>query len=378
MAALVGRLGSFELAEDALQEASIAALSHWGRSGLPNSPRAWLFKAAFRKALDRLRGDGRARRREEAIAQFAPWETVEDAEEIPDDRLRLIFTCCHPALELKSRVALTLRTVCGLPTNDIARLFLDAEPAMGQRLSRAKTKIAAAGIGFAAPDQDQWDDRLLAVLTTIYLIYTSGYTTQQRDLCNEAIFLGRLLGKLCPDQPEVEGALALMLLTDARHAARIGPDGATVPPAEQDRRLWDAGQTAEGKALLQTALGRRKAGPFQIKAAIGACHMEGPPTDWAQVADLYAMLLAYEPTPVVRLNHAVALAETGNTAAAVHILDELRPELATFQPFQSACAAVLSMSGDIEGARSAYRTAIANAPSAADRMLLVKRLDLLD
>lgn len=373
LAALAARLESLGLAEDALQEAAISALSHWGRSGPPASPRAWLIKVASRKALDRLRAEGRDLRREQALARLRPFETEEADDDIPDERLRLIFTCCHPALEEKSRVALTLRSVCGLHTEEVARLFLDAPATLGQRLSRAKAKIAAAGIPFAVPGPEEWDERLRTVLTTLYLIFTTGYTAgpdEPRDLCSEAIFLARLLLHLRPGQAEVEGALALMLLTDARRAARVGPDGATVPPVRQDRARWDTGRLAEGRALLAAALGRRRAGPFQVQAAISACQMaEGGP-DWEQIVQLYATLLLMAPTPVVRLNHAVALAETGRLATALAAVEALREELAGFQPFHAAEAAVLARAGEAERARAAYARAIAAAETEADRRLL--------
>lgn len=381
MAALVSRLGSFQLAEDALQEAGISALVHWGRSGLPASPQAWLLTVAGRKALDQLRREGRSARREEALARLAPFATEETDEDIPDERLRLIFTCCHPALEEKSRVALTLRTVCGLSTEEIARAFLDEPSTMGQRLSRAKAKIQAAAIPFAVPGPDAWDDRLRTVLTTLYLIFTTGYTAgpaEPRDLCGEATFLARLLLALRPGQAEIEGALALMLLTDARRAARIGPDGATVPPGEQDRTLWNADRLAEGRGLLETALLRRRAGPFQIKAAISACQMADPKPDWAQIAQLYTALLVLEPTPVVRLNHAVALAETGRVAAAAGILAGLRPELEGFQPLHAAEAAIATMSGDTQAARRACLTAIDATRNEADRLFLRKMLQRIE
>ena len=380
MAVLVARLGSFQLAEDALQEAGLSALVHWSRSGLPASPQAWLLKVAGRKALDQLRSEGRSARREEALARLIAFETEDSGEEIPDERLRLIFTACHPALDEKSRVALTLRTVCGMTTEEIARAFLDAPTTMGQRLSRAKARIATTGIPYAVPEPDQWDERLRAVLTTIYLIFTTGYTsgaTEPRDLCSEAIFLARLVASLRPGQPEIEGALALMLITDARRGARIGPDGATVPPAEQDRSLWDRETLAEGRALLETALSRRRAGPFQVKAAISACQMADPAPDWPQIVQLYTALLTMEPTTVVRLNHAVALSETGQIAAATAILAALRGELDGFQPFHAAEAAVALLTGDRAGARAAYAAAIALTANPADRLLLSKRLEAL-
>ena len=376
-AALTYRLHSFELAEDALQEASISALVHWGREGLPHSPQGWLIRVAFRKALNQLRADGRSTERDTAMHLVNELLGEDEPEAIPYERLRLIFTCCHPALELKSRVALTLRTVCGLSTGDITRLFLDTEPTMGQRLSRAKAKIASVGTAYAAPEPDEWDERLQAVLTTVYLIFTTGYTASSvdnsRDLCDEALFLARLVLALRPDQPEVEGALALMLLTDARRAARVGSSGATVPPAEQDRILWDGSKVAEGRELLKTALGRKRAGPFQVKAAISACQMVdgiGTSVDWPQILQLYTVLLTMEPTPVVRVNLAVALAETGNLAAALALLNDLRAELADFQPFHAALAAVLAKSGDKAGAQQAYSVAIKLASNDNDRLFL--------
>ena len=390
MAALTYRLHSFQLAEDALQEASISALVHWGREGLPHSPQGWLIRVAFRKALDQLRTDGRSAERDTQLHLINELLGEDEPEAIPDERLRLIFTCCHPALELKSRVALTLRTVCGLSTSDITRLFLDTEPTMGQRLSRAKAKIASIGTAYAAPEPDEWDERLQAVLTTVYLIFTTGYTARSadnsRDLCDEALFLARLLLALRPDQPEVEGALALMLLTDARRTARVSTSGATVPPAEQDRSLWDHSKETEGRQLLETALGRKRAGPFQVKAAISACQMtelplpaEGAPAtvDWPQILQLYTVLLAMEPTPVVRVNLAVALAETGNLAAAQALLDTLSESLADFQPFYAAQAAVFAKTGDKSAAQRAYGAAIALASNDSDRLFLesqIKRL----
>ena len=376
MAALTHRLGSFQRAEDALQEASLSALSHWARDGLPQSPQGWLIRVAFRKALDQLRSEGRDGEREAAAQLVNELLGQDDPEPIPDERLRLIFTCCHPALEIKSRVALTLRTVCGLNTGEIAHLFFDNETTMGQRLSRAKTKIARSGIAYAVPPPEQWDDRLQSVLTTIYLIFTTGYTAapdEARDLCGEALFLARLLDTLCPEHPEIEGVLALMLLTDARRAARVSACGATVPPAEQDRRLWNRELETEGRQRLETALRRKRAGPFQIKAAISACQMAEPAPDWPQILHLYTALLPLEPTPVVRINHAVAMAENGLLAAALATLNELHDALADFQPFHSARAAVLSMAGQIDAARRAYDQAIALTTHASDRRFLVAR-----
>lgn len=376
LAALTARFGDLQLAEDALQEAATAAVIHWARNGLPAVPLGWLLRVAARKALDQLRSSARGARRAAALAELAVYDVELTEEAIPDERLRLIFACCHPALEEKSRVALTLRTVCGLSTEEIARAFLDAPATLGQRLSRAKAKIAAAGIPFAVPDTEDWDARLDAVLTTIYLIFTTGYTADPadpRDLCHEAIFLARLLDGLRPAQAETEGALALMLLTEARRAARIGPDGATVPPGEQDRSRWHPERLAEGRRLLETALGRRHAGPFQLKAAISACQMAEPAPDWPQILQIYTLLLLHEPTPVVRLNHAVALAENGLLAAALAGLEPLRPALTDYPPFHAAEAAIRRRAGQQARAAAAHARAIALSRSEADRRLLRKQ-----
>lgn len=379
IAALSTRLRDVQRAEDALQEAAASALGHWGRTGLPARPDAWLLRAAFRKAIDSFRRDRTAQRHAQAMAVLAADEAaLEDHVEIPDDRLALIFACCHPALDPKSRVALTLRTVCGLTTAEIARAFLDAEPTMGQRLSRAKAKIAAARIPFAIPGPADWPARLDTVLATLYLIFTTGYVAgpaESRDLCTEAIFLARLLRHLRPDEAEIEATLSLMLLTDARRAARIGPDGATLAPADQDRRLWNRAAIAEGLALIDTAMARRTPGPYQIKAAIAACHLADPAPDWPQIAALYTRLLVVEPTPVIRLNRAVALAESGDLAQALADLAPLAEVLEDYQPFHAARAELLSRAGQGQAARSAYDRAIALAPSAADAAFLIRRRD---
>ncbi|MGL6183748.1 MAG: RNA polymerase sigma factor, partial [Aestuariivirga sp.] len=301
LAALIARLRDFQLAEDSLHEALESALVHWGRSGLPASPQGWLLKVALRKAIDLIRSTARAARKSADLALLARDEAEEtEPAMIPDDRLRLIFTCCHPALDPKSRIALTLRTLGGLTTAEIARAFLDAEPTMGQRLSRAKAKITAAGIPFKLPEAEDLPARLDSVLTVIYLIFNAGYTlgpARDRDLCDEAIHLARMVDALKPAEPEIEGALALLLLTHARRRARLR-EGVTIALADQDRGLWDAPMLAEGTDLLDRAMSRKSPGPFQIKAAIAACQCQTPP-DWPQVAALYRGLHAYEPTPVV-------------------------------------------------------------------------------
>jgi RNA polymerase sigma factor (sigma-70 family) len=382
LSALIARLRNFQLAEDSLQDALESALRHWGRAGLPASPQAWLLRVAQRKAIDRLRAAARDGRRTADLTLLALDEAAETApEDIPDDRLRLIFTCCHPALDPKSRVALTLRTLGGLTTAEIARAFLDREPAMGQRLSRAKAKIEAAGIPFAVPGPDLWAERLDSVLTTIYLIFNEGYSASsgavplRGDLCEEAVFLARLLIFLRPKEAETEGLLALMLLTHARRAARIA-QGALVPLEAQDRRLWDAAMIAEGLALLDRAMARHAPGPFQIKAAIAALHVQPEPgggTDWRQIALLYDSLLRMEPTPVVRLNRAVALAESGVLPAALREIEALGAALDDYPQFHAARADLLRRLARGPESDAAYDRAIALAPTSADAAFLRAR-----
>jgi RNA polymerase sigma-70 factor (ECF subfamily) len=381
IAALIARLRDFQLAEEALQDAMISALSHWGRNGVPASPRAWLLQVAYRKAIDRIRQRKLDARRAEELAPFADEEAVQDAHEpIRDERLRLIFTCCHPAIEPKSQVALTLRTLGGLSTTEIARAFLDQETTMGQRLSRAKSKIAAARIPYAVPEPDEWPERLNSVLSVIYLIFNAGYTagpSVDHDLADEATWLARMLDDLRPADPEIEGFLALLLLTQARRAARVDAAGTTIPLAEQDRGLWDRTLIAEGAALVERALGRGRPGPFQVKAAIAACHCEGEQSDWAQILLLYDDLLTFDPTAVVRLNRAVAMAEAGALEAALAELDALAEELAGYQPFHAATAELKARAGDKPAAASAYARAIALSASQADAAFLAARRDRL-
>ena len=369
LSALTAQLRNISLAEDVLQEAVVSALTHWGRTGLPASPQGWLLQVARRKAIDRLRHAARNTRNLSDLTLLAAEEAAPEPDMIPDERLRLIFTCCHPALEPKSRVALTLRTIGGLSTPAIAAAFLDNDTAMAARLTRSKAKIAAAGIPFAIPEPDMWPSRLQSVLTVIYLIFTSGYVTAATDLAAEAIFLARLLTQLAPHDPEIEGCLALLLLTHARHAARTQA-GVTVALPDQDRTLWDHAAIAEGLALIDTAMTRRTPGPYQIKAAIAACHVTGPAPDWPQIALLYASLYRIEPTPVVQLNRAVALAETGQLAIALDIFARLGGHLGDYQPYHAARAEYLARSGQIVAADAAYDRAIALTTSPADAAFL--------
>lgn len=389
LAALIRSLGDFDLAEDALSDATERALIHWGRSGLPARPDAWLLQVARRKAIDRIR---KARRHVANTPDLTLLMEEDEASrsteapEIPDERLRLIFTCCHPALEEKTRVALTLRTVGGLTTREIARAFLDTEQAMGQRLSRAKAKISASGIPYAVPDRSGWDVRLNSVLAVLYLIFNEGWTAGPGDvpirvtLCDEAIWLARMMTRLIPDEPEVEGLLALMLLSHARRAARFDAEGIFQPLDEQDRHLWDRGMIRDGIALLDVAVSRRLPGPFQIQAAISSLHVQAArseDTDWVQILLLYERLVALAPSPVVFLNRAIALAETGALSRARHDLNTLASDLGRYPPFQAARAELARRAGEIGTARDAYDRAIELALSEGDRAWLRKKRDAL-
>ncbi len=381
LAALVAQLRDIDLAEEALSEAFVSAAQHWPRA-MPDNPPAWLLRAARRKAIDRLRKAARHAARAPDLALLAAADQAEaeaPPAEIPDERLRLIFTCCHPALELKSRVALTLRLLGGLTTAEIARAFLDREATMGQRLSRAKARIAKAGIPFAVPGPEAWSARLDGVLRVIYLIFNEGYAASSGtallrvDLCEEALFLARMLAQLCPDAPEVLGLLSLILTTHARRAARIGSGGELIALMAQDRSRWDLAMIAEGDAVLERALDRHAPGPFQIQAAISALSVgaESPAqTDWAQIVLLYDALMRFEPTAVTRLNRAVALAETGALSAALEESAQLAGALAQYQPFHASRAELLFRAGREADARQAYARAIDLSSTTAERDFL--------
>lgn len=381
LSGLITRLGDFQTAEDALQEASISALRHWGRSGIPHSPTAWLMKVSLNKGIDRIRLSIRENRKAEDHAMVTmKYAENTDPEDIPDERLRLIFACCHPALEEKSRIALTLRTVCSLSTREIAAVFIDADSTIGQRISRAKAKIKSKGIGFSIPGPELWDTRIDTVLSTIYLIYTTGYVTEEsssRDFCKEAIFLVQLLNELNPDDPEIEGAFALMLFTQARKEARIDSDGASVPVSEQNRKQWDQQQKTQANNLLQNALKKNRPGPFQIKAATTDCHMAEPNPDWKQMCFLYQSLWQYEPTSVVALNWAVVLSELSQEQLALAKIETLQQELAEFQPWYASYAHVLTKLGRYDEARVAYRQAIERSQNVANSRFLHAKLNRL-
>ena len=389
LAVLIHQFRDFDLAEEALQDAMSEALTIWRREGVPRNGPGWLVTTARRRAIDRMRRAIHTRDANKQREWLLRMESDEDANEgeqpIPDERLRLIFTCCHPALAPEARVALTLRTLCGLTTAQIARAFLVPEATMAQRLVRAKNKIRDAGIAYEVPGEGQWNERLEEVLDVIYLIFNEGFAASdgehatRADLTLEAIRLGKILWQLAP-RPEAGGLLALMLLHDARRSARETSGGAYVPMTEQDRSRWNAPQMQQGRELLLHCLAQNRPGPFQIQAAISAVHSEAASaaqTDWRQIAGLYAALERITPSPVVALNRAVAIANAGDLASALEIVQAIADELPDYQPFHAAHADLLARSRQKQQAAVAYRKAMEMSGNVAERAFLQARLAAL-
>ena len=363
LASLVNRLGDFQLAEDCLQDAILVAMDKWAVDGLPKSPAGWLISVARRKAIDRIRRSSNFASKQAEISYLLELENAEeeDPEGFCDERLEMIFTCCHPALEEKTRVALTLRTLGGLSTEEIAGAFLDKVDAMSARLTRAKKKITAAGIPYRIPEPEELTERLGSVLTVIYLIFNKG--VERGDLSGEAIRLGRIILELMPEEPEVSGLLALMLIHDARRAARLDEAGAFVPLEAQNRARWNRAKIEEGVSLLKVSLARGRVGPYQLQAAIHAVHGQSATwgeTDWEEIAALYELYYRMQPSPVVRINQAVAVSYAVSVARGLEMLDEVGVggALERYQPYWAARADFLGRLGETQLAHESYAHAI--------------------
>jgi RNA polymerase sigma-70 factor (ECF subfamily) len=376
LAALIRAVGDIDVAEDAVQEAFAVALGKWPRDGVPPNPGGWITTTARNRAIDRLRRESRGRQLLSDVAVLTPGSgdsgMPQEAGPVQDDRLRLIFTCCHPALSTEAQVALTLRLLSGLSTRQVARSFLVTEATMAGRLVRAKRKIKAARIPYRVPEAHELPGRLRPVLAVVYLVYNAGLSgPAEPGLCAEAIRLARILAGLLPDEPEVAGLLALLLLTESRRASRTRPDGSLVLLGDQDRTRWDKALIQEGQAIVRRCLRRNQPGAYQLQAAINAVHADAgtiEETDWSQIVALYDQLLAVAPTPVVALNRAIAIGEVQGPAAALALVDEL--DLDNYHPYHATRADLLRRLGRHSEAAAAYQRAAALAPTDAEREFL--------
>lgn len=385
VASLTRRFGDLDTAEDAAAEALVLALERWPVDGVPPNPGGWLTTTAGNRAIDRIRREQRRDAKHRDALVIEDDTPHEPTGVIEDDRLRLVFTCCHPALAPEARVALTLRLLGGLTVPEIAHAFLVSEATMGQRITRAKKKIAAAHIPYRVPEAADLPARVATVLAAVYLVFNEGYLATSGDavrdnLTAEAIRLGRLLHRLLPDDPEVTGLLALMLLTEARRPARIAADGALVPLHEQDRAAWDRALVGEGHALVRECLALNRPGRYQVLAAIGAVHTDAPSvadTDWAQIAALYGQLAVIDPSPVVALNRAVAIAELDGPDAGLRLVDGLAGSLGGYHAFHATRADLLRRVGRSAESRAAYDAALALIDNSAETAYLTRRRDQL-
>lgn len=388
LASLVGGLKDFQLAEDCLQDAVVSAMGHWTKNGLPRSPAGWLITVARRKALDKLRRDQNFATKQAEIAYLLDLEnrpldeTLIDS--IPDKRLEMIFTCCHPALETKDQIALTLRTLGGLSTDEIAAAFLDTPDAMQKRITRAKKKIIHGSVPYEIPAQSELMSRITSVLSVIYLVFNEGYSTtkgdslHRKDLTEEAIRLARILVSLLPKDAETAGLLALMLLHDSRRETRTSEEGDLVPLEAQNRKRWNQSKIVEGVAILEKVLPRNELGPYQLQAAISGTHAQSvswEQTDWDEISTLYELLYTNQPSPVVRINHAVAASYAHSPEVALEMLTELStfPKIQDYQPYYAALGDVLERAGDFDKASRSYQRAAELSENAREKTFLINK-----